>query len=119
MKHWLLTGFLRHELWALNWADRMPVFGMLFGGTLFLWALPCAIVLAPLAHLMVNLTFGPLFLLISLCNLGLAMALLFYVAPWFFGWYGILAGLMFGNEKAAERKRAKIETRLAKIAQAA
>ncbi|MBX5170354.1 hypothetical protein HJB84_10810 [Rhizobium sp. NZLR1b] len=105
-KFWHRITYFRHrsELWALGLAMRVPVLAMLPIGILlgFWWViaplpivLPIILLLDSLGHFgtMVSAVFGiPV------------LVALFLATPWFFGWYGIAASLMFGRFTTAKAK---------------
>ena len=109
LKAWISNRFTRHELWALKLAQRMPFFALFFAATLWLWSLPFLPLLLFYIVLMVKwpiLTFLP--------SLIFGTALFFFVAPWFFRWNLLSAGLMFGRTNMAAAKRDQLERRLNK-----
>lgn len=107
MKKWIELWFTQHELWALNSAEQLPIIALYFNATLWIWALPVIPFILLYSRLMIEwpiATFIP--------TLILVMGFFFFVAPWFFSWYFISVGLMFGRTKMAIAKRKRLEKRL-------
>ena len=107
LKSWISVGFTRHELWALKSAERMPLFALFFAATLWIWSLPFLPLLVFYTVLTVRWP-----TLIFVPSLVLAMAFFFFVAPWFFRWYFLSVGLMFGRTSMAAKKCHQLERRL-------
>ena len=108
-KSWIIDRFTRHELWALKQAERIPFFALFFAATLWVWSLPFLPLLALYGVLMVR---WPVLTLLP--SLIFAMAFFFFVVPWFFRWYFLSAGLMFGRKNMAAAKRHQLERQLNK-----
>jgi hypothetical protein len=109
MKAWVRDRFTKHELWALTLAERWPFFALFFAATLWVWALPLVPVLA---FFVLGTLRWPLVTFVP--GLVLGMALCFFVAPWFFRWYFVSVGLMFGRTGMARRKSQSLLQRLEK-----
>jgi hypothetical protein len=107
IKPWIIDRFTRHELWALKMAERMPFFALFFAATLWIWSLPFLPLLALYGVLMSRLP-----VLTLLPSLIFGMAFFFFVAPWFFRWYFLSAGLMLGRTNMATTKRDQLERQL-------
>lgn len=105
-KFWHRITYYRHrsELWALGLAMQAPLLATLPIGIVlgFWWVIAPLPVVLPIFLLLQNLGhFGG----IVLAVLGIpALVVLLLAAPWFFGWYGIAASLMFGRFTAARAK---------------
>ena len=106
MQNWVKKRFARHELWALDMAERFPSLAIFFASSLWVWALPCVPVFTIVAILSIKWPF--LYLLIAFPS----MAVLYFVAPWFFRWYFISVSLRLGKTAMAAEKRKKIKERL-------
>ena len=104
---WVKEWFARHELWALGMAERWHVLAMFFAATLWIWIVPFVPLLTIFTLLMNEAPIS-----MALPNLVLGLGLLFFVTPWFFRWYFICVGLMFGKTGMATAKRKQINQRL-------
>ncbi|MBB3137773.1 hypothetical protein FHS26_005541 [Rhizobium pisi] len=106
VKFWQLITCYRHrsELWALRLAMQVPFLAMLPIAfiVIFWWCIAPLPVVLPIILLLENLgQFGGIVLAILAMP---ALLVLVLVAPWFFGWYGIAASLMFGRSTAARAR---------------
>jgi hypothetical protein len=107
----------RGELRALRAARLLPpmaIFpiGLTIGGWYLLLAGIPSLVLFLLQQL--SYTLSPVLgLIILVVNSMIAIAGLCLIAPWFFRWYLIAAGLMFGRTAMADRKEAELVTEIA------
>ncbi|MDK1377241.1 MULTISPECIES: hypothetical protein [unclassified Sinorhizobium] len=105
-KFWHRITYYRHrsELWALGLAMQVPLLAMLPIGIVlgFWWVIAPLPIVLPIILLLESLGhFGA----IVLGFLGIpALVVLLLAAPWFFGWYGIAASLMFGRFTTAKAK---------------
>ncbi|OCP23645.1 hypothetical protein BC361_21205 [Ensifer sp. LC54] len=105
-KFWHRITYYRHrsELWALGLAMQVPLLAMLPIGIVlgFWWVIAPLPIVLPIILLLESLGhFGT----IVLAFLGIpALVVLLLAAPWFFGWYGIAASLMFGRFTTATAK---------------
>ncbi|MEM9716284.1 MAG: hypothetical protein AAF826_07185 [Pseudomonadota bacterium] len=100
--------FTKHEMWALTWAERLPFFALFFATSLWVWMfLPVLLISPALIFLIENWP-----MLYAVISLFLCLPLLIYMAPWFFRWYFICVGLMFGRGKMASSKRMELVERL-------
>ncbi|WP_245441402.1 hypothetical protein [Rhizobium phaseoli] len=103
---WHRITYYRHrsELWALGLAMQVPLLAMLPIGFVlgFWWVIAPLPIVVPIILLLESLGhFGT----IVLAFLGIpAFVVLLLAAPWFFGWYGIAASLMFGRFTTAKAK---------------
>lgn len=104
MKNRVKSHFARHELWALNMAERMPFLAIFFAASLWIRAIPCVPVLVAYGFLMLKWP-----ILTSVPSLVLGLAFCFFVAPWFFRWYFLALGLMLGKTGMAATKRKQLE----------
>jgi len=111
MKTWIAEKFLRHEIWALRWSNKLPIFALFFTATLWIWGLLPALLLAP--AFVVLLEKMPL--VFALVGFPIGLAALFFLAPWFFRWYFVAVGLMFGSQRLADRKQLDVEKRLQEL----
>ena len=106
LRFWHRVTYYRHrsELWALTIAMRVPLLAMIPIAAIlgFWWVLAPLPIVLPLYLLLDSLGLvGELILAV----LGIpALWVLLLAAPWFFGWYGIGVGLMFGRTSAARAK---------------
>ncbi|GGB08948.1 hypothetical protein GCM10011324_18800 [Allosediminivita pacifica] len=111
LSRWIKLNFTRHEIWVLKAARRVPFFALFAFGTLWLWFfLP----MLPVGILLVILfedtgIFGAVF------NMVLGLVGLVIVAPWFFRWYFICTGLMFGRAEMAQFKQNEVSDRLERL----
>jgi hypothetical protein len=105
---WIKLKFTRHEIWALNAARRVPLFALFAFGTLWIWFfLPMIPIGILFAVLLVNTgIFG------AVLSMVIGLGGLASLAPWFFRWYFICAGLMFGRTKMAQSKDNELSDRL-------
>ena len=109
--HWIKLKFTRHEIWALKVARKLPLFAIFAFGTLWLWFI---LPMIPIGIMSVVLlentgTFGAVF------NMVLGLGGLAIIAPWFFRWYFICAGLMSGRTKMAQSKENEVSDRLKRL----
>ena len=51
----------------------------------------------------------------AVLNLFLGLGLLVIIAPWFFRWYFVCAGLMFGRTEMAQSKQNEVSDRLERL----
>jgi hypothetical protein len=87
---------------------HLPFLALFFAASLWIWSLSILPFLVLLGLLMVQ---WPVASFVPVIILGIGGC--FFVAPWFFRWYSISVGLMFGRAKMASSKRTDIEKRLA------
>ncbi|WP_298849804.1 hypothetical protein [uncultured Ruegeria sp.] len=101
----------RHEAWVLKAARKVPFLSLFVFGTLWVWfflpMIPIGIlVIILLEHAVV---FGAV--IASVVGItGLAV-----IAPWFFRWYLICVGLMFGRCGLALSKENEVSSRLERL----
>jgi hypothetical protein len=100
-------AFWRHEMWALNVAERFPLLSIHVFFTLCTWGLPLVLLNALFLYLFMLSV--PLMIILFVPNLVIGMAFWFFVGPWLFRWYFICAGLMFGRPGMAHTKRSELE----------
>ncbi|MBY5412525.1 hypothetical protein HFO98_29630 [Rhizobium leguminosarum] len=109
-KLWQRITYYRHrsELRALGLAKRAPCLAIYPIGVvvLFWWSvasLSMLCVVFPITLLLPHLgqLVGIILALLAIPALAVPLQL---AAPWFFGWYGIAVGLMFGRFTAASAK---------------
>ena len=111
MKEWIAEKFLCHEIWALRWSNKLPLFALFYAGTRWIWGLLPVLLLAPVSIILVD----KMPLVFALIGFPIGLAALFFIAPWFFRWYFVAVGLMFGNQRLANRKQLDVETRLQEL----
>lgn len=124
---WRRVTLRRHrsELRALGFARRVWPFSLfpIVLNLMFWWFVFCMVALAPLALGMGLIEID--FLLARILGIGLLAAVGFsgliilptaspWIAAWFFRWYFIAAGLMFGRTKMADKKEAELVAAIAK-----
>ncbi|WP_298938411.1 hypothetical protein [uncultured Ruegeria sp.] len=103
--------FTRHEAWTLKAARRVPLLALFAFGTLWVWFfLP----MIPFGILVVVLLekagiFG------AILSMVLGIGALAIIAPWFFRWYFICAGLMIGRTNMAQLKEDDVSDRLERL----
>ncbi|WP_299506631.1 hypothetical protein [uncultured Roseobacter sp.] len=109
--HWIKLQFTRHEAWTLKAARRVPLFALFAFGTLWVWLfLP----MIPFGILSVFLL-EKAGVLGAIVNMVLGIGALAIIAPWFFRWYFICAGLMLGRTKMAQSKEDDVSDRLERL----
>lgn len=107
----LQIRFIRHEIWALKASRKIPIFSLFAFGTLWIWFF------VP----MIPIGFFSIFLLENAGVLGavvntvIGIGGLALIAPWFFRWYFVCAGLMFGRKKMAQAKEEDTSARLKRL----
>ncbi len=119
----LWKRFLRHELWAIQTARRIGILSIFIHATLWIWAfLPTivAVILIALAY-----ESAPQFwdafhipgvrIVVSILGLIVGTTAMIVIAPWYFGWYFICVGLMFGKGKMAAAKQERVLAALDRI----
>lgn len=105
--------FLRHEAWALRTAKRYPLLAIYAFATLWIWIFVAAVPIG--LSVLVLMEFGG--------RLGAAISIfpaatgLILTTPWFFRWYFICAGVMFGSGTLAKRKEIELSQRLERLKQ--
>lgn len=109
--HAIKIRFTLHEAWALKTARDHPLFAPFAMGSLGVWVF---IPMIPIGILTIYLlqtagTFG------AVANLVLGIGGLAIIAPWFFRWGLICAGLMLGRPKMAQKKEVEISARLERL----
>ena len=111
LSQWVQLQFTRHEAWALKAARRVPLFALFAFGTLCLWFFLPMIPIGTLLVLLLEKTgiFG------AIIKMALGIGSLAIIAPWFFRWYFICAGLMFGRTKMAQSKENEVADRLERL----
>ena len=111
LSHWIKLKFTRHEIWAVKAARKVPLFALFAFATLWLWFFLPMIPIGILSVVLLENTgiFGAVF------NLILGLGGLAVIAPWFFRWYFICAGLMFGRTKMAQAKENEVSDRLVRL----
>ena len=111
LSHWIKLQFTRHEAWALKAARRVPLFALFAFGTLWPWFFLPLIPIGILSVVLLEKTgiFG------AIVNMVLGIGALAIIAPWFFRWYFICAGLMFGRTKMAQSKDDDVSDRLERL----
>lgn len=100
--------FTKHELWALKWAQRLPLFALFWAATLWVWIIIPVLLTSPVLIFLFNN--WPI--VNAVAGLLLGMAFLFFIGPWFFRWYFICTSLMFGRSKMSNTKRTELKGRL-------
>ena len=100
--------FLRHEAWALRTAKRYPLLAIYAFITLWIWILVAALPFGLSALVLMEFG-GRLGAAISIFPAAAGLILLL---PWFFRWYFICAGLMFGKGTLAKRKEIELSQEL-------
>jgi cell division protein FtsW (lipid II flippase) len=104
----LRLRFTLHEAWALRNAEKLPLFSIFVFGTLWVWFfIPALFFGVPLTLLLVSL--GPLG---NAIYFSLGFGGMVFLVPWFFRWYFICLGLMFGSGTLARAKEKEISSRL-------
>ncbi|MEM9910412.1 MAG: hypothetical protein AAF922_06470 [Pseudomonadota bacterium] len=108
---WIRLKFTRHEIWALKAAQREPFFALFVFATLWLWFFLPMLPIGILSVVLLENTgiFGAVFIMV------LGVAGLVILVPWFFRWYFICAGLMFGRSKMAQSKENEVLDRLERL----
>ena len=107
LHRWLL----RHELWALQTAKRVPVLAVFPVITLAVWPLVPALALSVPCLYLLSQT-PKLGALVTAVVAGPFAAL---IAGWWGHWYLIAAGIMIGKPGMAERKAVALEKNLARL----
>ncbi len=109
--HWIKLQFTRHEAWTLKAARRVPLLALFAFGTLWVWFFLPMIPFGILALVLLEKAgiFG------AILNMVLGIGALAIVAPWFFRWYFICAGLMIGRPKMAQLKEDDVSDRLERL----
>lgn len=111
LSNWIELRFARHEAWTLKAARRVPLFGLFAFMTLWVWFfLP----MTPIGILSVFLL-EKTGILGAIVNMVVGIGGVAVVAPWFFRWYFICAGLMIGRTKMAQSKENEISGRLKRL----
>jgi hypothetical protein len=112
---WQRVTRLRHrsELFALRIARRVPLLAIfpIFATCMFWWLAACLIPAIVLLASMVLSGSGASVLSVLGLTLQALIAIpafvaIIFAAPWFFGWYLVACGLMFGRTRAADAKEA-------------
>ena len=99
--------FIHHQIWVLRISRKVPFFGpLLIPGSLFSWVLWPVIPLLLLTEPEKSLP--PLVFWLGIIWFG--MVFLFMI--WYLQWFLISIELLFGDEKTAELKSAKLQTKL-------
>ena len=100
LSHRIELRFARHEAWTLKTARRVPLFALFAFMTLWVWLFVPMIPIGILSVFLLEKAgiFG------AVVNIVLGIGGLAIIAPWFFRWYFICAGLMLGRTKKAESK---------------
>ncbi len=111
LSHWIKLQFTRHEIWALKASRKVPLFALFAFGTLWLWFFLPMIPIGIMSVVLLENTgiYGAVF------NMVLGLGGLAIIAPWFFRWYFICAGLMFGRTKMAQSKENEVSDRLTRL----
>ncbi|WP_108860978.1 hypothetical protein [Ruegeria sp. Alg231-54] len=108
MAHSLKLRFTRHEAWALKVAKKVPVMGFFTFGTLWVWFfLPMIPIGIFCVWLLENAG-----VIGAITSTVLGVGGLAIVAPWFFRWYFICVGLIFGRKRMALSKEDQVSSRL-------
>ena len=121
MISWIKINFTKHEIWALTWAQRLPLFAAFFAGSLWVWPfIPALVAVAVFILIVAVFPNFPVFmngwpLPFAIVGALVGNAFLLSVAPWSFRWYFISAGLMFGRRKMANKKMEELKRRLAAL----
>jgi len=108
---WIKLKFTRHEIWALKAARLVPLFGLFAFSTLWLWFFLPMIPISILSAVLLWKTgiFG------AVLSMVIGLGGLAILVPWFFRWYFICAGLMFGRTKMAQSKDSELSNRLERL----
>ncbi|MDF9303489.1 hypothetical protein P5P81_13630 [Tritonibacter mobilis] len=108
VSRWVKLNFNRHEIWAVKAAQKVPLFALFAFGTLWIWFFLPMIPIGILSVVLLENTgfLGAVF------SLVLGLGGLAIVSPWFFRWYFICAGLMFGRTQMAKSKENEVSNRL-------
>lgn len=109
--HRIKLLFTRHEAWALKAARRVPLFALFAFATLWVWFFLPMIPIGILAFV----TLEKAGVLGAIVNMVLGIGGLAIIAPWFFRWYFICAGLMFGRTEMAQSKEDDVSDRLERL----
>ncbi len=113
-KLWRWITYHRHrsELWALGLAMKEPVLAIfpILTTVGFWWGLIALFVILP-TMLLLEVLGRTGRLILAVLGIPALVALLAVVATWFFRWYFIAAGLMFGRRAMAQvKEKALLET---------
>ncbi|MFV1600449.1 MULTISPECIES: hypothetical protein [unclassified Phaeobacter] len=108
---WAKLRFVRHEAWVLKVARRVPLLAIFAFGTLWIWFFLPMIPVGILSVLLLEKTgiFG------AIVNMVLGIGVLVLFAPWFFRWYFICAGLMWGRTRMAQSKEDEVSDRIMRL----
>ncbi|WP_052245425.1 hypothetical protein [Halocynthiibacter namhaensis] len=108
-------AFRRHEYWVIRTAQKIPFLAIFIFATLTIWIIPLLplIVLISLPMAVESLWIGIPW---AILMLFLAMAGMFFVAPWYFRWCFICFGLMRGRTEIAENKENELKETLMRLA---
>ena len=107
----LQLRFTRHEMWALKASRKVPIFSLFAFGTLWIWFF---VPMIPIGIFSVFLLENA-GVLGAVINMVIGIGGLALIAPWFFRWYFVCAGLMFGRKKMAQKKEDDISARLTRL----
>ncbi|CTQ55025.1 hypothetical protein LP7551_03565 [Roseibium album] len=91
--------------------EKFPILSLFVFGTLWIWFfLPALLFGIPLTLLLENLgIFG------KAIQFVLGFGGMVFLVPWFFRWYFICLGLMFGGGTLAQAKEKEISSRLQRL----
>ncbi len=103
--------FTRHEAWALKAARKAPLFALFAVATLCVWLVLPMFLLGILLFILLEKA-GILGAIICMV---LGIVCLAIIAPWFFRWYFICAGLMIGRTRMADIKEEDISARFDRL----
>lgn len=98
-------------MWALKVARKIPIFSLFAFGTLWVWLFVPMIPIGIISiYLLENAG-----ILGAIVNMVVGIGGLALIAPWFFRWYFVCAGLMFGRKKMFQAKEDETSARLKRL----
>ena len=121
MADWIKLNFTRHEIWALAWARKLPPLAVFLFASLLVWFFgPALVVIAVFALTVAVFPIVFVFIkawLLPFAILGALVANVFLLLfiPWYFRWYFITVGLMFGRTNMAKNKMEELQRRLVRL----
>ena len=107
--------FACHEAYALKAARTVPILALFAFGTLWVWSLPIVLVCILYMFFMNAGVWG------AIVNMALGIGGLVFLVrifPWFFRWYFMCLGLMFGRTRMACSKEDEVLDRLRRLKRA-
>ena len=107
---WIATQFTIHEAWAIRQARSLPIMGLFFFATLWIWFIAPMVPLALMSAALMERS-----VLLGVASRSILILAAFAIAPWALHWYFVCFGMVFGWPGMAQSKEDAIRDRLERL----